>query len=42
MFFIGEIAKYDLQLDFKHKCILQLESNAKLTQKASAITSSFL
>ena len=38
----GKIAKYDPWLDFKHKCISQLESNAKLIEKASEITSSLL
>ena len=39
---LGKIGKYDPWLDFKHKSISQLESNAKLTEKASEITSSLL
>ena len=31
----GKIAKYDSKLDFKHKHIPQIQSNAKVTQKDS-------
>lgn len=39
---LGEIAKYDPQLDFKHKSITKLELNEKIIQKTSDISQSLI
>ena len=41
-FFIGGFAKNDSKLDFEYKSVPQIQSNAKVTQKPSEITTALL
>ena len=39
---VGKIARNDSKLDFGYKNVLQIQSNAKVTQKANNITTTSL